>query len=109
MLPHYALNRTIIKDILGAEVQEISDVVVLSPVECMVYSGQPSRGQGFSQAEVTGIARQLHDSHTMWIGCCVRMRCVPRTLRDAKVDLKSAKEYIRECTYGKLGMRSPTR
>ena len=37
------------------------------------------------------------------------MRCVLRTLRDAKVDLKAAKDYIRECTYGKLGTRSPTR
>ena len=109
MLPHYAWNQTIIKDIHGAEVQEISDVIVLSPVECMVYSGQHSRGQGFTQAEATEIARQLHDSHTMWMGCHMRMHCVPRTLRDAKVDLKSAKEYIRECIYGKLGMRSPTR
>ena len=80
MLPHYAWNKTIIKDILRAEVQEISDVVVLSPVECMVYSGQCSRGQDFTQAEVTEIARQLHDSHTMWIGRRMRMRCVPRTL-----------------------------
>ena len=109
MLPHYAWNETIIKDILGAEVQEISDVVILSPVECMVYSGQRSRGQGFTQAEATEIARQLHDSHNMWIGRRLRMRCVPRTLRDAKVNLKAAKDYIRECTYGKLGTRSPTR
>ena len=109
MLPHYAWNETIIKDILGAEVQEISDVVVLSPVKCMVYSGQRSRGQGFTQAEATEIARQLHDSHNMWIGRRVQMRCVPRTLRDAKVDLKAAKDYIRECTYGKLGTHSPMR
>ena len=109
MLPHYAWNETVIKDILGADIQEISDVVILSPVECMVYSGQRSRGQGFTQAEATEVSRQIHDSHTMWIGRRVWMRCVPRTLRDAKLDLKSAKEYIRECTYGKLGMRSPTR
>ena len=37
------------------------------------------------------------------------MCCVLRTLRDVKVDLKAAKDYIRECTYGKLGTRSPTR
>ena len=109
MLPHYAWNETVIKDMLGVDIQEISDVVVLSPVECMVYSGQRSRGQGFTQAEATEIARQIHDSHTMWIGHRVRMRCVPRTLRDAKVDLKAAKDYIRECTYGKLGTRTPTR
>ena len=80
MLPHYARNETIIKDILGAEVQEITDVVVLSPVKCMVFSGQRSRGQGFTQAEATEIARQLHDSHTVWIGHHVRMCCTPRTL-----------------------------
>ena len=51
MLPHYTWNETIIRDILGAEVQEISDVIVLSPVKCMVYSGQRSRGQGFTQVE----------------------------------------------------------
>ena len=109
MLPHYAWNETIIKDILSAEVQEITDVVVLSPVECMVFSGQRSRGQGFTQTEATEIARQLHDANTIWIGCHVRMHCTPRTLRNAKLDLKSAKEYIRECTYGKLGTHSPTR
>ena len=109
MLLHYAWNETVIKDILGVDIQEISDVIVLSPVECMVYSGQHSRGQGFTQVEATEISRQIHDSHTMWIGHRVRIRCVLRTLRDAKVDLKAAKDYIRECTYGKLGTRSPTR
>ena len=94
---------------LGIDIQEISDVVVLSPVECMVYSGQRSRGQGFTQVEATEIARQIYDSHTMWIGRHVRMRCIPRTLRDTKVNLKAAKDYIRVCTYGRLGTRSPTR
>ena len=109
MLPHYAWNETVIKDMLSVDIQEISDVVILSPVECMVYSGQRSRGQGFTQTEATEIARQIHDSHTIWIGRRARMCCVPRTLRDAKLDLRSAKEYIRESTYGKLGTRSPTR
>ena len=80
MLPHYAWNETIIKDILGAEIQEITDVVVLSPVECMVFSGQCSRGQGFTQTEAMEIARQLHDSNTVWIGRCVWMRCASAAL-----------------------------
>ena len=109
MLPHYAWNETVIKDMLGVDIQEISDIIVLSPVECMVYSGQCSRGQGFTQVEATEIARQIHDSHTMWIGRRVQMRCIPRTLRDTKVDLKAAKDCNRECTYGRLGTRSPMR
>ena len=59
MFPHYAWNETVIKDLLGVDIQEISDVIVLSPVECMVYSGQRSRGQGFTQVEATEIARQI--------------------------------------------------
>ena len=109
MLPHYAWNETIIKDILSAEIQEVTDVVVLSPVKCMLFSGQRSKGQGFTHAEATEITRTLHDSDTVWIGRHVRMCCAPRTLRNAKLDLKSAKDYIRECTYGKLGTHSPTR
>ena len=95
MLPHYTWNETVIKDMLGVDIQEISDVIILSPVECMVYSGQRSRGQGFTQVEATEIARQIHDSHTMWIGHRVQMHCIPRTLRDAKVDWKAAKDYVR--------------
>ena len=34
------------------------------------------------------------------------MRCVLRTLRDARADLKSAKEYVRESTYGRAAGRS---
>ena len=94
LLPHYAWNETVIKDILSVEIRGISDIVILSPIECMVYTGQRSKGQGFTQAEAVQIAGEMHNSHTLWIGRHVRMRCVPRTLRDAKVDLKSAKDYI---------------
>ena len=33
MLPHYAWNETVIKEMLGVDIQKISDVIVLSPVE----------------------------------------------------------------------------
>ena len=53
-------------------------------------------------------AREIQDSQGLWIGRRVRMRCIPRTLRDAKADLKAAKEYLRQYTLGKLA-RSPSR
>ena len=65
-------------------------------------------GPRFTQAEAIAFARELHDSYTLWIGCRVQMRCVPRTLRDTKADLKAAKEYLRQNTYEKLA-HSPTR
>ena len=56
MLPHYAWNPTVIKDILSSDIEGISDIIVMSPMECMVFAGQRSRGQGFSQAEAMSFA-----------------------------------------------------
>ena len=106
MLPHYTWNPTVIKDILSADIWRISDVVVMSPMECMVFTGQRSRGQGFSQAEAMSYARGIHNARTLWIGRPAKMRCVIRTLRDARADLKSAKEYMRESTNARVTGRS---
>ena len=73
VLPTYAWNETVIKDILGLEVKGISDVVIINPGECLVFTGQRSKGQGFTQAEAMAHAREIHDNHGLWIGCRVRM------------------------------------
>ena len=57
----------------------------------LVFTGQRSKGHGFTQAEAVAYAREIHDSHGLWIGCRVRMRCVPRCLKDARADLRAAK------------------
>ena len=108
VLPPYAWNETVIKDILGPEVKGISDIIIINPGECLVFTGQHSKGHGFTQAEAMTYAQEIHDSHGLWIGCRVRMRCVPRSLRDARADLKVAKEYLRQYTYEKL-VHSPSR
>ena len=92
----------VIKDILRPEMKGISDVIIINPGECLVFTGQCSKGHRFTQAEVMAYAREIHDSHGLWIGHRVRMRCIPRPLRDARADLKVAKEYLRQYTYKKL-------
>ena len=94
VLPTYTWNETVIKDILGPEVKGISDVVVINPGECLVFMGQRSKGHGFTQVEAMAYAKEIHDSHGLWIGCQVWMRCVPRSLKDAKADLRAAREYL---------------
>ena len=108
ILPPYAWNETVIKDILGPEVKGISDVIIINPGECLVFTGQRSKGHGFTQAEAMAYTREMHDSHGLWIGRRVRMRCIPRPLKDARADLKAAKEYLRQYTYDKLA-HSPSR
>ena len=99
VLPPYTWNEMIIKDILGPEILGISDVVIINSGECLVFMEQHSRGQGFTQVEVVNYTRELHNNHTLWIGHRARVRCILRSLKDTKADLRAAKEYLRQHTY----------
>ena len=101
LLP-YAWNEQIITDMLSPSIDRITQVIVLNPVECFVFKGRTSRGEGFSLEEATGIATLLHGSYDHWIGRRICMHCVPRTLRDVCTELKIAKESIREMNIEKL-------
>ena len=79
---------------LSPSIDGIMQVIVLNPVECFIFKGRRSRGEGFSLEEATGIAAQLHGSYNHWIGQRICMCCIPRTLRDVRTELKIAKESI---------------
>ena len=109
VLPPYVWNKRIITDTLGPSIDGMTQVDILNPVECFVFKGRQSRGEGFSLEEATGIATQLHGSYDHWIGRRIRMRCIPCTLRDICMELKVARESVREMNVKRLGMAcSPT-
>ena len=103
VLPPYAWNEWIITDTLSPSIDGITQVIILYPVECFVFKGCRSRGEGFSLEEATGIATQLHGSYDHWIRRRIRMHCVPRTLRDVRTELKVARESVREMNVKRLG------
>ena len=109
VLPPYVWNEWIITDTLSPNIDRITQVVILNPVECFVFKGHRSRGEVFSLEEATGIATQLHGSYDHWIGRRIHMCCIPCTLRDVCTELKVARESIREMNVERLGMAcSPT-
>ena len=104
VLPPYAWNERIITDTLSPSIDGITQVIILNPVECFVFKGHRSRGEGFSLEEATGIAAQLHGSYDHWIGQRIHMHCIPHTLRDVCMELKVARESVREMNVKRLGM-----
>ena len=68
VLPPYAWNKQIITDTLSPSIDGIMQVIVLNHVECFIFKGHRSRGEGLSLEEATGIAAQPHGSCDHWIG-----------------------------------------
>ena len=59
----------------------------------MVFVRHRTKNQGLTHADAVAYADTLHDQTTMWIGCRVKMHCIPRTLKDTRNDLHMAREF----------------
>ena len=80
ILPAYAWTEHIIFDILNPTIEDISQVVILNPMECLVFRGCCLRGEGFTYCEALALSDVYHWETTTWIGCRVKMHCDMHTL-----------------------------
>ena len=67
-------------------------------MECLVFRGHRSRGEGFTYGEALALFDVYHRETTPWIGRRVKMHCVMRTLRDARGDLRMVRDQERDKT-----------
>ena len=67
-------------DILSPTIEDISQVMILNPMECLVFQGHHSRGKGFIYGEALALSDVYHRETTTWIGRRVKMHCVMHTL-----------------------------
>ena len=80
---------------LSPTIEDISQVVILNPMECLVFRGRRSKGEGFTYGEALALSDAYHWETTTWIGCRVKMHCIMCTLRDARGDLRMVRDQ--EC------------
>ena len=93
--PTYAWSEHIIFDMLSPTIEDISQVVILNPMECLVFRGCHSKGEGFTYGEALALSNAYHWETTTWIGRRVKMHCIMHTLRDARGDLRMVRDQ--EC------------
>ena len=60
ILPTYAWTECIIFDILSPTIEDISQVVILNPMECLVFRGRRLRGKGFTYGEALPLSDIYH-------------------------------------------------
>ena len=98
ILPTYVWSERIIFDMLSPTIEDISQVVILNPIECLVFRGRRSKGEGFTYGEALALSDAYHRETTTWIGRRVKMHCVMCTLWDARGDLRIVRDQERDKT-----------
>ena len=98
ILPAYTWSGRIIFNMLSPTIEDISQVVILNPIECLVFRGCHSKGEGFTYGEALALSDAYHWETTTWIGCRVKMHCVMCTLRDARGDLRMVRDQEHDKT-----------
>ena len=56
----YTWTKCIIFDILSPTIEDLSQVVILNPMECLVIRGHHSRGEGFTYGEALPLSDVFH-------------------------------------------------
>ena len=102
ILPTYAWSEHIIFDMLSPTIEDISQVVILNPMEYLVFQGRRSKGEGFTYGEALALSDTYHWETTTWIGHRVKMHCVMCTLRDARGDLRMVRDQERDKTLERI-------
>ena len=102
ILPAYAWSERIIFDMLSPTIEDISQVVILNPMECLVFRGRHSKDEGFTYSEALALSDAYHQETTTWIGRRVKMHCVMHTLRDARGDLRMVRDQERDKTLERI-------
>ena len=60
ILPAYLWTKHIIFDILSPTIEDISQVMILNPMECLVFRGRHLRGKGFTYGEALALSNVYH-------------------------------------------------
>ena len=71
-------------------------------MECLVFQGHRSRGEGFTYSEALALSNIYHWEMTTWINRRVKMHCIMCTLRDARGDLRMVRDQERDKTLERI-------
>ena len=99
-IPTGALMDKIIRLYLCPIIADITQIVVLSNTDFLVYKGRWSKGKGMTYNEVATYLRDLVGSQD-WVWFPVIIRATPLMLGESKMWISNAKEFVRTLTLSK--------
>ena len=99
-MPAGALTDKIIRLYLSHIITDITQVVILSNIDFIVYRGRRSKDQGMSYDEAAHYIRDIVGSQD-WVGFPVVIRATPLTLTESKARIADAHEFVHLLTMSK--------
>ena len=99
-VPAGALTDKIIRLYLSSVITDITQVVILSNTDFVVYHGWRSKDEGMSYDKAAHYIRNIVGSRD-WVEFPVVIRATPLTLAEGKVQIADAREFIRSLTMSK--------
>ena len=99
-MPARALTDKIIRLYLSPVIADITQIVILSNTDFLVYRGQWSKDEGMSYEEAVHHLRSIVGSRD-WVGFPVIVRATPLTLAEGKARITDAREFVRLLTMSK--------
>ena len=100
-VPAYIWTDEIIRDHVSRDISEMTQLVVLSPLDCLAFKGRRSLGEGYSGEQASKIVGRL-EGHRFWVSTEATISACLITLVEAWHVLVKARDFIQKQRIQKL-------
>ena len=106
-IPACALTENIIKMYLSGTIPDITQVVMLSNTDFLVYKGRRPQKEGMTYEEAVGYLQRIVGSRE-WVGQPVVLQAMPLTLGEGRSHMEETRDFIQSLTLTKIQQKHLT-
>ena len=100
-LQAHAWGEALLKDFFQATIGVPYAIIIISPIECMLFTQGRSKELGMSYEDSRTHCQQLNGIHP-WVGSAVEVTALQRMVKEGRYNVAGAKQYMHERTKERL-------
>ena len=100
-LQAHAWGEALLKDFFQATIGIPYTIIIISPIECMLFTPGQSKELGMSYKDSRTHCQQLNGIHP-WVGSAMEVTALQRMVKEGRYDVARAKQYTHERTKERL-------
>ena len=100
-LQAHAWGEALLKDFFQATIGVLYAIVIISPIECMLFVPGRSKDLGMPYEDARAHCQQLNGIHP-WVGSAVEVTTLQRMVKEGRYNVARAKQYTHKRTKERL-------